>query len=132
MYFLRMEVTKNVGKFLVFAAILALTFFVPYQPVSVAAAGAGMIPFGGRILVVNYCTCSLNLGIKIGPPRGGIFIYQLGVSQLFTWYKIFTPGAWALGTASGGAACMQVRGTYCSPDELTPGGPVIIMVGTSL
>ena len=127
-----MNKKKQLGRLLLLTAVLALTFFVPYQPESVAAAGAGMIPFGGRIIVVNYCTCSLNLGITICPPRGGIFIYQLGVSQLFSWYKIFTTGAWTLGTASGGAACMQVRGNYCSPDERTPGGPVIIMVGTSL
>jgi len=127
-----MEVTKNIRGSIIFAAILALTFFVPFSRVSVAAAGGGMIPFGGKILTANFCTCSFNWGIKIGPPKGGNFIYQPGASQLFAWYKIFTPGAWALGTASGGAACMQVRGNYCAADEQVPGGPVIIMVGTSL
>lgn len=132
MAFLRIRATKDIGKFLAVAAVLALTFFVPFSPVSVAAAGGGMIPFGGKILIANYCTCSFNWGIKIGPPKGGDFIYQPGASQLFSWYKIFTPGVWALGTASGGAACMQVRGNYCSADEQVPGGPVIFMVGTSL
>ncbi len=127
-----MEATRNLAKFLVFAAIFALTFFVPFSSASVAAAGVGMIPFGGRIQVANYCTCSFNWGIRIGPPRGGNFIYQPGASQLFSWYKIFTPGAWTVGIASGGAACMQVRGNYCAADEQVPGGPVIIMVGTSL
>lgn len=127
-----MDAKRYFGKWILLAVALALTFFVPSSPASVAAAGAGMIPFGGKILIANYCTCSFNWGIKIGPPKGGDFIYQSGVSQLFAWYKIFTPGAWALGTASGGAACMQVRGNYCVADEQVPGGPVIIMVGTSL
>lgn len=127
-----MDAKQRLGKWLLIAAALGLAFFVPFSPASPAAAGAGTISFGGKILVANYCTCSANWGIKIGPPKGGNFIYQPGASQLFAWYKIFTPGAWALGIASGGAACMQVRGNYCSADEQVPGGPVIIMVGTSL
>lgn len=132
MAFLRVKTTKTLVKFIGLAAVLALTFFIPFSRVSVAAAGGGIIPFGGKIVIANFCTCSANFGIKIGPPKGGNFIYQPGASQLFAWYKIFTPGAWALGTASGGAACMQVRGNYCAADDQVPGGPVIIMVGTSL
>ena len=127
-----METAKRYGKLLLLAVVLALTFLIPLSPVSHAVAAVGIIPFGGKILVANYCTCSANWGIMIGPPRGGNFIYQPGASQLFAWYKIFTPGAWTLGIASGGAACMQYAGTSCVPDPTVPGGPVIIMVGTSL
>lgn len=97
------------------------------------AAAGGAIPFGGRIIYAVACTCSVpNWGIIVGPPAGGIFIYMPGISRLYAFYSIFRPGPWVLGTAAGGAPCMQVRGNSCVPDERVPAGPVIVIVGTSL
>lgn len=114
------------------AALLVLSFFVPLsRPLYGQASSAGFIPFGGKIVVSNLCTCSGSWGIKVGPPVSGNFIYQVGASQLFREYQIFHPGPWVVGIASGYAPCMQVRGNSCVNDEQVPGGPVIMMVGTS-
>lgn len=113
-------------------ALLAVSFFIPLPKSVQVTAAVGTIPFGGRIIYTTVCTCGGgSWGIKVGPPVGGDFIYQPGVSHLFAFYSIFRPGPWVLGTAAGGAPCMQVRGNSCVPDEVVPAGPVIIMVGTS-
>lgn len=115
--------------------LLAASFFIPLPESSPAykTAVVGTIPFGGKIIYATVCTCGGgSWGIKVGPPVGGNFIYQPGASQLFAFFSIFRPGPWVLGTAAGGAPCMQVRGNSCVPDEVVPAGPVIIMVGTSL
>ncbi len=127
-----MDEKKHFGTWFLLAAVIAITFFVPFSSPPAAKAVVGTIAFGGKIQYATFCTCSFNWGLRIGPPRGGNFIYQPGASQLFAFYQIFRPGPWTLGTAAGGAACMQVRGNSCSADEQVPGGPVIIMVGTSL
>ncbi len=112
------------------SAFLAGTFLVPLPAPQYAQSAGGFIPFGGVIQYARVCTCSApNWGIRVGPPVAGNFIYQS--RGLFREYQIFRPGPWVVGIASGYAPCMQVRGNSCVADEQVPGGPVIMLVGTS-
>lgn len=97
-------------------------------PIFTNALGFG-IPFGGRILSVTYCTCSFSLMVSVGPPRGGTFIYQPGLSRLYSYYRIFSSGPWVLGTATGNSTCLIYSGNSCVP---VGAGLVMRLVGTSL
>lgn len=124
----------NTGFTMKFLAILGIIiFFVLFSPLVMYAqfGGGGFLPFGGRIVLVKFCTCSANFALRIGPPRGGDFIYQPGASRLYAKYRITTIGAWTLGLAGSNTPCMQVRGNHCRPDESIPSGRVIQIVGTS-
>jgi hypothetical protein len=100
----------------------------------IPAVGNAAIPglggaFGGRILGVQYCTCSFNLLLYIGPPRGGTFIYSPGISTLYQYYQVFRGGPWALGTSAGTGTCLQYAVIGC----VTTGfGSIIRKIGTSL
>ena len=85
--------------------------------------------FGGRILAVQYCTCSFNLLLYIGPPSGGSFIYQPGISTLYKYYRVFSGGPWALGTSVGTGTCLQFAVFGCVS---TGFGSIIRKIGTSL
>ncbi|MFA4890163.1 MAG: hypothetical protein WC587_00800 [Candidatus Paceibacterota bacterium] len=92
------------------------------------AEAKGLIPFGGRILYVTYCTCSGGLLLTIGPPRPGNYYFTAG-SRVYAYYQIYRPGAWALGDAFPGGACMIYAGTSCVGSPTTG---TIRQVGTSL
>lgn len=85
--------------------------------------------FGGRILGVQYCTCSFNLLLYVGPPKGGSFIYSPGISTLYKYYQVFRGGPWALGTSTGRGVCLQYAGLTCVS---TGTGSIIRKIGTSL
>ena len=84
--------------------------------------------FGGKILSVQYCTCSFNLLLYIGPPRGGSFILGPG-SIIYLFYQVYRSSPWVLGTSSGNAPCMQYSGNSCVK---TGSGSIIKKIGTSL
>ncbi|HAT68243.1 MAG: hypothetical protein A2481_03840 [Candidatus Yonathbacteria bacterium RIFOXYC2_FULL_47_9] len=88
------------------------------------------IPFGGLITYVFYCNCSFNLAVTVGPPVGGIYMYQPGASLIYAYYQIFRSGPWVLGTYVPGGACMVYVAVGCSP-ALVPTG-TIVTAGTSL
>src|SRR5258708_23475110 len=83
--------------------------------------------FGGRILSVIPCTCSFSLMLIVGPPVGGTFIYQFGVSTLYRNYSPIT-GHWVLGTSLGRGVCMVGFPPFCVS---AGSGPVITKFGTS-
>lgn len=70
------------------------------------ASGQGLIPFGGRILLVEYC-CN-GVAITVGAPRPGRFMITSG-TVIFPFYNVFTPGPNVLGTAipAAGTPCME-------------------------
>ena len=88
--------------------------------------------FGGKIVSVLPCTCPATFGwqITVGPPRPGTFMYRPGISRLFSYFNIFRPGPWVLGTASVYGSCMQISPSGCTPGGV--GGLIIRLVGTSL
>lgn len=98
--------------------------------------GKAMIPFGGQILNVTYCTCSANLAITVGAPNGGVFTYD-GSGMVYSFYQLFRPGPWVLGSYTPGGACLSwyMCGTSpcCLPDFTTaPPIGTISEVGTSM
>ncbi len=83
--------------------------------------------FGGPILAVDECTCSGGWRILVGPPRPMDLLYQPPISTLFSFYNIFTPGPFALGTYIPGGYCSRGT-TFCTGSNVAG---TIILVGTS-
>lgn len=92
---------------------------------------AQVIPasFGGRNYWVDYCTCSYGIRVTIGPPRPAVLWFAPGMSRLYMYYTIYSPGPWTLGTYTSGGSCYQRVGKYCRP---LPVQGTINIVGTSL
>lgn len=85
-------------------------------------------PFGGRALFVE--ACHLGVVVTIGPPVGGKFYYQPGVTREFLYHQTARPAVWDLGTRTiTPGTCIIGFGK---------GGPIVTyqgvmtMVGTSL
>lgn len=90
----------------------------------------GGIPFGGFVSFVEWCSCSGNAIVTVGPPRGGRFLYQPGATQVFEFFQIPRVGVWLLGNYSpGSGVCLQGAGKICIP---IPHQGTITIVGTSL
>jgi len=89
------------------------------------AAFGGFLMVGGRILSVIPCANGKLL--YVGPPRAGAFLFGAG-SRLYRWYSL-RPGAWVLGTASPGGACICPYNN-CKLGAI-PAKGTIIMLGTS-
>lgn len=87
------------------------------------AAPAFAIPFGGPI--INSRPGNGCVVIDVGPPRGGEFVFQKGVSILFAFFNIIRPGAFVLGLAGLPLVCFLGKIPIGA-------GPAIIIVGTSL
>lgn len=105
-------------------AMILLFSFLP--PVFGQAAG---IPFGGPITFVYFCGCTANFLITIGPPTPGTLIYQPGISLLFPYGQILTPGKFVLGTSIQPGVCIPLESLCLAPIPATLG--TIIMVGTN-
>ena len=111
-----------------FGACLVTLFIVAGVFVALPKnAEAQAIPFGGMITWVEWCFCSENLKVVVGPPVGGIYMYQPGASVLYEFFQIWQPGVWVLGLATAYMPCLQYP--YCEDDG---GGPMINIVGTSM
>jgi len=89
-----------------------------------------ILEFGGPITNVFYCPCSWNLAIAVGLPSPGLFMYQPGVTMVYSFYQLFRPGPWVLGTYTPGGSCMQFIPYGCAPMAFPQG--TITEVGTSL
>lgn len=100
------------------------------------ASSAGMPSFGGRIVYVQYCTCSTFILLYVFDTRKVTLplLYIPGYSKLLKDYNIWIPGPLVLGGYTyGGPPCMIYAGTSC----VSVGQPVGIIdairgVGTSL
>ena len=120
---------KTISVFMFLAIFLVLLF--PATSYAFVIPGFGGA-FGGRTYSVTYCTCSLPFSIllsPVGPPRGGSFMYQPGISTLYMFYSVFSAGPWVLGTSSGNAICKIYSGNSCI---VRGSGPIIRKIGTSL
>lgn len=120
---------------IVTSSILAVLLIVTSFGVRIKKSKA-ILQFGGEILNVTYCTCSMNLAITVGPPAGGVFTYEPGAT-VYAFYQIFRPGPWVLGTDVPGGECLSWY--MCGPDpcclpDFSTAPPVgtIAEVGTSL
>ncbi len=109
--------------------LLAIGLILSVTLISIRPAIAqGVGGFGGRILYTQECGCSGGWMIAIGPPTPGLYVFQFGVSQLFSFGQIFRPGPAVLGVAVPGGVCIPAS-TVCL--AAIP-AQTIITVGTSL
>ncbi len=122
---------KSDGKKRIFTSfIIALFMIAPSLALAAPITTIPLLhllrPFGGRVTSVTYCSCSLNFLISIGPPLGGLFIYEPISTILHDYKMILRPGAWTVGNASFGGVCRTAY--YCTP---IPAMGTIKRVGTS-
>lgn len=110
-----------------FSAIIFFTLIVGSFGLHIKRTKA-ILPFGGPILLVTPCTCSLNLAITVGPPNSGVFTYEEGM--VYPFYQLFREGPWTLGSYIPGSAGCWMVGDPCYP-VLFPIG-TIDEVGTSM
>ncbi|OIO30907.1 hypothetical protein AUJ77_01015 [Candidatus Nomurabacteria bacterium CG1_02_43_90] len=105
------------------SSLFVLLFIITSFGLKIKSTNA-IMPFGGKIQKVTYCTCSLNLAILVGPPGPGVFTYEPGASSIKAFYQIFRPGPWVLGSYTPGGVCTSwyICGTSpcCLPDMTTP------------
>lgn len=87
------------------------------------------IPFGGMSGSVFWCNCSFNLMVTVGPPVGGVYMYQPGGTILYMFGQIYRAGVWLLGLAGGVSQCLIIIPHGCA---VVGAGPQMIMVGTSM
>lgn len=126
----------------VFLALLVLAMvFVPYSPfplltpnmqesviAELGEMGAAFpLAFGGRVLWVEPCTCSAGAAIAVGPPRPGYFLFQPGISVLFSFYA-FVPANYVLGTYIPGGVCLTGIPPACAT---VPTLGTVVLMGTS-
>lgn len=120
---------KNFLTFVVIILILVIIGFLPFSGKyhkALAAFDLGLL--GGTIQSIRMCTCSGSQLLTIGPPRKGDFLFQPGVSILFSFRSIKI-GSKVLGIASPVSInCMVYVGTGCVNQGQ---GKPIIMIGTS-
>lgn len=97
-----------------------------YSKKAVAAFNFGLL--GGQIQSIRVCTCSNSQLLTIGPPASGDFLFQFGISKLFSFYSIKI-GSKVLGLAAPTPiACMVYAGTGCVSQGQ---GKPILIIGTS-
>jgi len=116
----RQIIKKTLG--LLIALVL---IFVP----NLVLAGPGL-PFGGQIIKVVPCVCSVNFLIinrPIGPTAQPLLLFEPS-SILYAFYNIFTPGTFILGTYTNPSACVILTSDGC---QFFSPGFRIHMVGTS-
>ena len=107
--------------------LLGLLFSIPTAARAQVPGLTNLI--GGKIILSEIC-CN-GVKITVGPPKAGIFLYVPGVSTLYPYFNIFTPGPWVLGTAFGVATCQKLASFIpCAIPEPVPGG-IIRMIGSS-
>lgn len=117
--------TKVIVLLLVFLLVAAIVMVVPAEHSS----AQGGLPFGGMVTSVFFCACSNNFMLTVGPPVGGVFMYQPGATLVYSFYMIPVPGVWLLGLFGPPVACLIPAGRGC----MTLGAyPRIIMTGTSM
>ena len=118
--------TDVIFRFFVGVVLVLLSVHLFFGGFSSAVAQVG---FGGQIEYVQYCTCSLNILLTIGPPVAGEFLYQPGGSVLFPYGQVYRTGPWTLGTYAPGGVCAIYIGTGCST---LPTNGTMSVVGTSI
>lgn len=94
-------------KFSIFALLSAFALVFLFTPALTSAQTGALSPFGGQILAMkpclNFATGSFH--ITLGPPKGGSFIYQVGISLSYLNGPPTHPGQWLLGMSAPGPRC---------------------------
>ncbi len=91
---------------------LSLLFFLP-QPTQAAGIVNG---FGGRVIMLIPCTCSLGMAVYVAmptPPYFGMFLWQLPFTRPYLWYFPY-PTTPITGNYVFGGACFTGVPPYCA------------------
>lgn len=105
---------KNMKKKHIFVVALSLLLFVgaySYQVTKPTEVDA-LLPFGGFVNYVQYCTCSMAIASVVGPPVGGTFVYAPG-TVTYAYGQVYRSGVWLLGNWTPGGVCLFYAGVGC-------------------
>lgn len=116
------------GRFSAFFVGVVFLFVSLFGVGARIARAEGLPGFGGKIVSVITCPCSMNLMITIAGVKGGTFSFGPG-SVPFAWYQIYRPGPWAKGTYSPGGMCLWFIPFGCAG---IPTMGTMLEVGTSM
>ena len=130
------------GKTVIYLALFSLcviivAFFVPTFDTNAffgrTGSNTGMTKLiGGQIRCSVICTCQGTVGLRVGGPLGGNFIFAPGQSTLYEKRNIFTPSTWLLGTAGQQTQqCQIFTGESCEDAGCVSSGNTISIIGTS-
>ena len=110
-------------------SIVALVFL--FVPAFAHAQATPLLSFGGSILAITPCLYPFTgYHIVLGPPKGGSFIYQVGLSFSYLNGPPRRPGQWLLGMSAPGIRC-ATGSTDGDWDDWLSGG-LIIFHGSSM
>ena len=126
MNFLKNKINKYV--FLLGIVIIVIVFIASFVSKVKTTTATGLLPFGGMVTELYYCSCSANWAVTVGSPKGGVFSYYNEGTITYANGMPHT-SAWAMGTYGTGGVCL-IPGEPC-PAGRTPIG-IMTQVGTSL
>lgn len=89
---------------------------------------------GGELQgIQDICSCSGGMTINTKSyvdSTTHVYLYQLGISQLFPNYNIYSSSGYFLTTLGSFSMCLVYRGEECDDSSQSPEG-VFMMIGTS-
>lgn len=126
------NVIKKIQKNTYIIPALALIFSTFLFTVLPADAQSGTRPFGGKVTRVRPCPCSPCRQVlhQVGPPRGGKFMYDRCVTDVYAYYQMNRVGVWLLGNyLPKSQACLVFTEDGCRVIDRAQG--IMTIVGTS-
>ena len=117
--------------FLIGIIIIVIVFILSFISKAKTTNATALLPFGGQVTELFYCSCSANYAVTVGSPRGGVFSYYDGGTRV---YENGPPrvGVWALGTYYAGGECLIPYGEVCAPSVAQVPIGIMSQVGTSM
>ncbi len=106
--------------------MLALVIIVLSYKTRADAQMKGALPFGGKVVYVDYC-CDGSVYMVVVGQKGGTFIFSPYSSMIYMYYNVWTAGPWVVGDANPGGYC-ELIDTEC---EGGISGNMITRIGTS-
>lgn len=96
-----------------------------------AKAQNAIVPFGGQIVFLQPCTCTLGFNVVLGPPVPADLYVDAAFLEtpLFFSFKTMVSGAWWLGLYDPEIQIPCSQLPVCLPTDI---GGLIIMTGTSI
>lgn len=116
--------------------LIVVILIVVIFPIQIKAQTPISGAFGGQILLTLPCPCTKNFLIinrPIGPTSVPLLIFDPNLSILYSFFEIWTPGPYILGTYTGVEPCLVFSPVGCVPyHPKLLGGAKIDIIGTSL
>jgi len=121
-----MSLLSIIRRTIKFLSIILIVIPIFSLDISVVSA---QLPFGGQIQSIFFCTNGWN--VVVGPPVGGSYFYQPGLSYSYEYGPPVATQQWLLGLWGAAMVCLVPCPTGTCPDP-THSGLLILFHGSSL